>query len=480
MTRCLPQEILAEVFTIVLYARSHIDQDTLRPIPMEAAILHLFRDFYSLQSVCRAWRNAIFSRGTFWYFAPIYCTEVPALECVQSPKLSLERSNGDLYLAAVIGQNEPGLLYITPASPRFRKVNLIAGSRMASRVLIERLLDSGPPFILSELSLYERVSSDVSSEEDIPHVLSHTSSQWDLFCKLIKSLSVFRVRNVHFDWKYMLFSSHLLELRLQDVMMGSDREDFVEFLRVLALAPQLRDLKIISVQSIFDHLSLTIISPSSRIHFPGLKSLYLEDLAHHTLVTVTDYIAPGSHRLTLYLTEQSAILDSALPADDETRLNSLRIQLEEVWVDTLVLSQDSDDWLSSSELNDILHWVPELKSLKLNGRTMDEDEFQAIIGTHVMGSESVDNAFPQLEYLDLSRVWIEDEEWLKEVILSHPIQIMALGGYILNTALESPDYEPLQINTPIVNWLRANVPDFTLTHERAQPLEYSSSVWQLW
>ncbi|CAE6438294.1 unnamed protein product [Rhizoctonia solani] len=471
---CLPREILTEIFLDVVY--SSIDQ--LHPASMETTLLQMFRSLSSLQQVCRVWREIIVTRGTFWHFAPVYCTVTPDLRCTQAPNLALERSNGNLYLAAVMKLNIPGLLRTLPISPRIRKANIVAESYFAIQDFIKAILDSNPPATMSELSLYVERDHNGPSHNFV-RILSGNSHEWGSFCEFLNSLSVLRVRGAHFDWTNMTFSHRLVEICIQDVMMGSDTGDFVQFLRNLSLAPNLRDLKLVSVSSSFDRMFLRIASAEKKIQFPSLESLLLADLPCNTLITAVFYIAPGSHTRTLYLTERciQPVDHPYETIDFEVLFDNLEVEQ----VDTLALSGECiHDWLPISDLPTILCSVPELKSLKLSGWTLGERECSAIANTKVEGSGSDARKFPELAYLDLSRARIRDEEWLKQVVISHPIQRMVLGGSILKDNGGTPKFEPLQSNDPIVEWLGLNVPDFTLVDDEAQPAEFSCFVWQLW
>ncbi|EUC62871.1 hypothetical protein RSOL_461000, partial [Rhizoctonia solani AG-3 Rhs1AP] len=476
----LPQEILAEIFKFALCTRAHIDPDTSHPFKMETALSHMLRDVRCLKFVCRSWKNTVLSPGLFWYFNLIHLTEIPAFRCIRAPKLGLEGFNKDLYLAAVMGDSSPEPLHYFFNSIRFHKVNATSSFNFPIKALIERILESGFPFTLAELSLYESTCHDKMDKEDIDHVLTTTSPYWSSFCELLKSLSVFRVRGAHFDWNHMTFSHTLVEVRLQDVMMGSDTEELAEFLRVLAKAPNLRDLKLISIQSSLDVDSLDIIGPEDKIQFPSLEVLFLENLAYNTLVTVTEYIAPGSHRLILYLTERAINDDgNADPDLDEVGVATLYPQLERLCVHTLVLSREWDD-LSPEDLESLLRSLPELKSLKLNGWVLSKDECYAISCSLLGQPGPATGVFPRLECLDLSCVHIMDQEWVKQIVISHSIQKMALGGYIHSGSVDQHQIQPLKWNEPIIDWLRVNVPNFTLLHKEVQPIEYSSFVWQLW
>ncbi|KDN36616.1 hypothetical protein RSAG8_10719, partial [Rhizoctonia solani AG-8 WAC10335] len=340
---CLPREILTEIFMNVIY--SPIDQHT---TSMQTAILHMFRNLYSLQFVCRMWRDIILSQGSFWRFAPIYCMGIPELRCTQAANLTLERSQGDLYLAWESPNSDAHRLRILLLKdPR---INISSEFNSMIRDFLEKLLEHDPPFNLSELSLHES-DNYPSREEDVITILWQGSTYWDSFCELIKSLSVFRVRGAHFDWDHMEFSSNLVEIHIQDVMMGSDTAEFVGFLRKLSSASNLRDMKLISVHSYFDLDSLA--PPENRIHFPRLESLLLEDLPCNTLITSIYHISPGSHRLTLYLTDQCTKL---VGHEQEAHSDSLFSSLSAAPVDTLVLSGEwewGQEWLPVFDLHSL-------------------------------------------------------------------------------------------------------------------------------
>ncbi|CAE6458553.1 unnamed protein product [Rhizoctonia solani] len=474
----LPHEILTRIFATVLYERFPINQVSSSPISMEKTILTLFRDFYSLQSVCHAWRDVILSQGLFWYFAPIYCSSTPRLLCNLAPELSLERSNGVLYLAAAMQLENRKLVSNLPISSRFHKVNLAAESYSLVRLLVERLLETGPPFTLTELSLYERKGCVEGNRVNNTTVLPSTSFFWGTFCELLESLSVFRVRGAHFDWNHMAFSHRLVHIRLQEVFMGSDTVGFVQFLRKLTLAPNLRKLEIISVSTSLEEHPLATIEPKDILHFPSLDWLLIEDLTYNALLTALGHISPGSHCLILFLSGQAIELEGE---PNMSRLMKLTTRLKDHHVDTLILSEE---WgrgrLSHFGIHTLWHSLRGLKSLKLSGWTLGESECRTIISPQVKGTQLGDKSFPHFQCLDLSRVQIRDEEQFKQVVTSYPIRRMVLGGSICKSATEPPEFEPLQENHPIINWLRLNVPDFTLRSEYALPSEHFSSVWQLW
>ncbi|CAE6447343.1 hypothetical protein ACGC1H_002403 [Rhizoctonia solani] len=466
----LPREILTEVFMNVVYFPLDRGKNS-----MGETALHMFHNLYSLQRVCGSWRDVILSQGSFWQFALIYCQEIPELLSTQAANLALKRSKGDLYLAAVMDIVPSSVFCSLPLSPRFRKINFSSKFYSMVNDFLKQLLEFGPPFNLLELSLHESGNYPASAA-DVITILSKHSANWDSFCALLKSLSVFRVRGAHFDWDHMAFSSHLVELHIQDVMMGSDTTEFAEFLRKLSLASNLRNFKLISVQSFSDLGSLAIVPTEDRIHFPRLESLLLEDLSYNTLNTTISYISPGSHRLTLYLTDQCITLVGHVQ-QMTLDLDNLLINLRTVPVHTLVLSGDwewEQEWLAD-EMHSLLDSLPQLQSLKVSRWSLSRLDCDSIAQPQITGSDR--ELFPQLEHLDLSDVRIYDEDSLKRIVTSHPIKRMALGGSIQR---DTNEFDPIQGNEPIVDWLRLNVPEFTLRTTYDQPPEYFSSVWQLW
>ncbi|CAE6383632.1 unnamed protein product [Rhizoctonia solani] len=155
----LPHEILSEIFMRAVYVCSPIGHDTSNAMSMKATLLDMFHSLCSLQSVCHLWRDIILSRGVFWHFVPAYCTDISDLRCTQAIDLALKRSNGDLHLAAVVKSHLPGVIRTLKTFSRFRKVNIAAKTRAPIGELIKRLIEPGPPLILSELSLYESQSN---------------------------------------------------------------------------------------------------------------------------------------------------------------------------------------------------------------------------------------------------------------------------------------------------------------------------------
>ncbi|EUC60834.1 F-box-like protein [Rhizoctonia solani AG-3 Rhs1AP] len=263
----LPHEILSEIFMRAVYVCSPIGHDTSNTMSMKATLLDMFRNLCSLQSVCHLWRDIILSRGVFWHFVPAYCTDIPGLRCTEATDLALKRSNGDLHLAAVVKSHLPGEIRTLKTFSRFRKVNISAKTRAPISDLIRRVIEPGPPLILSELSLYEKADYHDPFRHNNVQVFSHTDACWNSFCQLISSLSILRVRGAHFAWNRMIFSHRLVELHIQDVKLGPD-EAFVRFLKKLSLAPNLRDLKFVSIWSSFDLISLGLVRPEQTDPFP--------------------------------------------------------------------------------------------------------------------------------------------------------------------------------------------------------------------
>ncbi|CAE7143097.1 unnamed protein product [Rhizoctonia solani] len=503
----LPREILTEIFMRVVSVFTPIDQDTSEAVSMETTLLAMFRNLYSLQSVCRLWRDAILSRGVFWHFAPTYCADIPALRCTQATDLTLERMDGDIYLTAVVKSHTSGLLRTLKVSSRLRKAIITPDSRSTISDLIDRLTEPKPPYILSELSLHEEVNNlkeddysdqdegqngeqngeqegedaesedededeDETSEQGAFQILSKTSASWDSFCKLLRWVSILRLCGTHFPWNHMAVSHRLVELELKNIKMGTDRGDFVNFLTKVSFAPNLRNLRIISVETSFDSRSLSRVRPELKLFLPSLESLLIADLPCNTLHTVMDYITADSHHRTLYLTERcTRLVDHP---HNTTSFEAIWGHFEAVQapVHTLVLSGEQAEWLSTPELHSLLGSLISLKTLKLSDWTLGEGESRAIIGPRIEVSETEDDEFPALEQLELSRIRIQDEEWLKKIVTRHPIKRMVIGGYIDRGTDGQSDFSPLRGDEPILDWLRLNVPDFTFTNETAQPSEY--------
>ncbi|KDN39636.1 hypothetical protein RSAG8_08664, partial [Rhizoctonia solani AG-8 WAC10335] len=288
----------------------------------------------------------------------------------------------------------------------------------------------------------------------------------------------------------IIFSEKLVELRLQSVVLGYNSK-LTSFLRVLQSASELQELKIISVVAFPDGSSPP--DTISNFTFPKLKSLLLEDLDFNVLRILLGSIAPGSHRLTLFLTPKSRHIYE--PDEDPEEVDMQRIYdlLGVVAVDTLLLNGSWADtmWLSETELRDILQLLPSLKTLKMVFWRLKKAYLQALKRPHTGSSYPNTIRFPRLETLCIIS-YIGNTAALYDAVNSHPIRTMELDGYIPISSICSDsedddladedfdECDPITDDCDIARRLRAIVPRFQVVDSALEMEDFNRHLWQLW
>ncbi|KAG8729841.1 hypothetical protein FRC11_007900, partial [Ceratobasidium sp. 423] len=475
----LPEEVLSEIFMHVIYSPMH----GLSHTSMRDSLLEMFPGIYRLQSVCHTWRCVVLGRGAFWSIALIFCSGMPPLRCVEAINISAQRCQGDLHLAAVLDiHTARAFRAVEENTLRFRTVNVTTSSHHQLRGPLIKFLQSGPFPRLNELSIHtEQDLLDLNRAlGDSEYVITPHDHIWISFLILIKSLSVLRISGANFTWGEMAFSDQLVELCIQRVVIGFDTE-LAKLVSHLSVAPQLRDLKIISTHSFMNTNTFSERIKNHRTFFPNLESLLLEDLSYNALFTLSQIIAPGSHRLALLLTAKST--QGLFPGDidiDLFDIQDLCDTLQNFAVDTLLFARKEVPWLSPGEIFQLVNSTPTLKTLKIDSWLFGKAEWEALVRYNRFSRTVLPGRqYPTLDCLYLSRVLIQDQDSLKRVVQSHSIQRMVLGASLCNEGGTFLNPEPLCGDEEIVNWLRSNVPDFSLIGEDTHPLDFASSVWQL-
>ncbi|EUC56023.1 hypothetical protein RSOL_155890, partial [Rhizoctonia solani AG-3 Rhs1AP] len=368
--------------------------------------------------------------------------------------------------------------------PRFYAINVTADKRAIVQETISMLLSSkhGPPESLSQLSIqlkekttyYHTNTPPLHSDCVIP-LESHEAS----FADMIGGLAAFRISGILFQWDTMVFSTRLVDFRLDNVTLGLD-ETLVPFMQALSSASELRDLKIISVNTHRLEPPTETVTPAP-ISFPKLQSLHLQDLHFNTLEILLPMITPGAHHVTLYFTKRS-LHDKLLSDNDEGRQ---KIYLSRVHVPdfhpvlglapvhTLILSEHPDSgtrWLTGSTLCGLLEALPALKTLKLDHWHFDQAVWADL-------NRRNHPRLPALENLHLTNAIIRKTHGSRDMLASHPLQQVVLGD---NKSTHMGSCELLQEDSDIVQWLRGTVPDFHLMDRAYRSSEFYLDEWQLW
>ncbi|CAE6464725.1 unnamed protein product [Rhizoctonia solani] len=431
----LPNEVLVEIFLNFVYI----------PAPGEArfpkmvdGLKRIFGRLHCLLAVCSTWRSVAMEFSELWSVIPV--AESSSRSTPEAASLALQRSrawtsgNRHLHLAAVLfdGRYSPITLFKDKGAPQFTSINIEARSSSAMHAistLLEGLLGCQSSSILSELSIYQYhdpLNKSPRRRLDLHDYFGvHMSDQVrGLFTSLIESLSVFRLRNVHIPWNTITFSEKLVEFHLQSVVLG-DHFKLAEFLHVLESAPELRDLKLISVVAFQDEFDLN--ATPDNISLPKLQSLLLADLAFNVLKHVLTSIAPGSHRIKVALTPRSLLNDGRSEDSDSEEYydedvyfaeggigsQPLRDLLESSNVDTIILNAGKHQplWVDEDELRWLLGSLPSLKTLIMSEWYWDLRSIRAL------ERPRSDKPFPNLTGLYILDGCISDAHLLLRVMM---------------------------------------------------------------
>ncbi|CAE6512708.1 unnamed protein product [Rhizoctonia solani] len=484
----LPEEVLSEIFMNVVFC--DVWDDSV-PLSMENSLTAIQQNRYCLLQVCSMWRNVLLARDVFWSMVGTYHLLTDDLshgaslrKYMNLPVRGTKRANLRLFLAVPL-PTDFGLNTLKEHASRFRTINISAGADFVPssiKHIVDALLKNTFP-LLSELSISHDIEgASYPRSLGKKHIIHHSSSDWTRFLQTVKPLSALRITGLALSWRHMVFSNRLVELRLERITLGRDSE-LPEFLNALSSAPELRDLKLISVMTFYEELvPLGTIQERQYITLPKLESLLLEDLFFNTLDLLSQWLIAGTCRLTLHLTKHSStnvlpgyVYSQPLSVD---RLSSI---LNSIVVDTLVISNYSS--LILDHLHDLLRSMPTLKVLKLGWVRFSPEKWNVLkapsLQTAWSDSKPSEEPFPKLKELHLPSLWVQDTamlEGLKDLVASHPLQKLVLEKrmYGRSGAWQMEETDAICV------WLRSHVPDFRLVSHYAYAPEFHSHVWQLW
>ncbi|KAL5633680.1 hypothetical protein ACGC1H_005779 [Rhizoctonia solani] len=226
---------------------------------------------------------------------------------------------------------------------------------------------------LSELSIYQsrEEPKSIKGPKEYPDIFydcvmyTVKGGGQNPLLDLFNYLSVLRVRGATMLWGQIKLSAQLVELHLQSVNFRSDSQ-LLDFLEALNTAPELRDLKVISV--IVFPASSSDSPPSPRTvkcPVPKLQTLLLQDLDYSALQILQGSLAPGPYPTTLYLTEKITHIHE--PRKEPTIISpkDLCKVLKRISVDKLILSgewEEKNAWLNHTELRSVLQSLPTVKN----------------------------------------------------------------------------------------------------------------------
>ncbi|CAE6406563.1 unnamed protein product [Rhizoctonia solani] len=331
-------EVLSQIFRNVVYGYN--DSQGFQIPSMRQDVRLIYHRLYRLIGVCSSWRVILMERGTFWSVIPMVSNMSTKRE---GPfELCLRRAGGSrLHLAVdhqVATSSTNLAAVLANHGPRLRTVNICVDDDNDNTVrdIVSYLLKHIPHGSLSELSiqLTDSEASNMSNAlpEDSDYVISRDSPDQASFSLLVQSLTAFRIYGTRFHWDTLSFSTRLVELRIERVVLGDDHM-ITSFMQTLSSAIGLRDLKIIAISTLRKPRGIrgsTLLSP---IALPALQSLFIEDLYLNTLEHLLPMVAPGSHRLTLFISSDCLVTNvlESEDADDEAEghgTNGLDVTME--------------------------------------------------------------------------------------------------------------------------------------------------------
>ncbi|CAE6385577.1 unnamed protein product [Rhizoctonia solani] len=465
----LPHEIISNIFSAFVYD----PRDSLQPsvIKMDDRVELIYRHLHTLLGVCTAWRKIGLSCRALWSVIP-FVDPFDGRQRILVTELSLQRAGiRGLHLAAsLLGFPFPRLQILKGHMHRFSTINVWSNSdSYGINEILEMLLENGDSNV-SKLSLRQGHPSDSVHEGE------SLSDRFDVrLSGLLKSLSVLRVDNLIFDWEKTAFSNHLVELWISNVVLHGPSEIHL-LLKSLSSAPELCDLKLISVQGVLDDGA----GPIDKISFPKLKSLHLESLPFNFLEMILHVIVPGSHHLTLNPCDE---INYNYPPDNVIEVEVICQLLRGIKVHKLILSMEEEGfWGTARGLRKMLKSVPTLKSLALNFYDIDRDMMMALTPKTQSGRPTQYGNFPKLELLEIYCATFpmqlgDIKLGFKALLKLHNLQKMVLGGSLQGS--DDQEGHLLDESYEFVTWLRSNISEFHLCLDPEYVPELLV-LWELW
>ncbi|CUA72677.1 Glycogen debranching enzyme [Rhizoctonia solani] len=484
-----PEEILSEIFGHVITAPPSLTGE--HQNIMEQGLVNMYRRLHTLLEVCSVWRKIALNRSRFWSFIPIVNTlsrnrlwqTAQYTRIIQS---HLKRAGmGGLHLAVTQSCDPRFLSSLGDYASRFRTVNVDAGQSTISAIMDMFFYQrSSEPLTLSQLSLRQMRDNAYfeNSANGTEYLFAPSSQEQRSFTQLVKNLCVLRISVAKLHWDQILFSHRLVELNVQNVLFGYDSALTV-FFNALSSATELRDLKLMSIRTLYD-LALdteTRLPAVPTVYLPTLQSLTIHNLYYNTLNFFFSSVDPRClHGLKLVLNDKchSLHLPESVDAldDDEFDFSTLLggIPFENVFIDGP--RGNNDHWLLPSELGSLMNSVSTLKVLHLHSLNLDEEYCEAMKNPN----HPQDSNFARLTELYLTWISIPDKAAFKAMITSHSgsLRYLEMGG----DARDSPEgpRTGLEEDEEFIAWLKDNVPKFRLREERYYPPQCREPEWQLW
>ncbi|CAE6459365.1 unnamed protein product [Rhizoctonia solani] len=462
----LPEEVLVEIFTQVIYNLAD-KKYHLQNWSMEQEVRSIYQRLYSLISVCSSWRDIVLRNKGFWSLVPMLDPQVEkATDWLQysgqlpddAIERSICRSSGTgLYVAINASARAPTLLpSLTNLGSRIRALDIrIHGSHNIQGVM-SNLATILVPGIISKLSIA------IGSRNDPDYrFFDHRPERRELYKQILGSLHSLRIRNMKINLYETSFTK-LVELRLENIQIG-DRS-IKRLLGTISTASNLQYLHLASLRTVDPHDPIiqpqdTINDDELSISLPNLKLVYLDGMSFHDLELIFGSIVPGNEEWVVSLASY-CMNRVVLGMSSKVSVGQLALLLGGFNVNTLILYNypHMGNWLDGPQLCQLLKAVPIIKTLKMDGWDFYQEQWEAL--ARPQGLTAGSNEFPCIHNLHIYGARIFHEHGIQAVVTSHNIQQLRLGGRLAERS--SLQDREIVNDDDIVTWLRSNVADFQL------------------
>ncbi|KAG8729202.1 hypothetical protein FRC11_009286 [Ceratobasidium sp. 423] len=461
---CFPDEIMTSIFR-------HFIQDfgpdfEFSGLPMKQQIRAYYRRLGIIGEVCSFWREIVISDRSLWSLIPIiFCISGSGIArglgkpygLIQT-LVSTRTQGGKLHIAVHL----PDSYYdripdLSQYSSRIYSVNIVAYDHDDIHVIAKNLLKGGELHSLSELSVYHTREYDRSNESS-----GKCTRLYELILKSSNILKVLRIGGFDLDFKDLQFS-HLAELRVQDITLGST-PGARDLLAAIASAPSLRILWIISVETLYPpagDIDYTIkYSTDNPISLPNLEVLHLEKMYLGLTNVLLHSIVPGPNCL-INLHATAIIFH---PMRGNERVQSYHDIFRDVNIRRLYLVK-SGHWIDSqpTDVLRLLQSMNRLEELHLNSWR----KWSALVPQPTMS----DSDPPTFKRLCITNGQFSDPSEIKKVITSCSPHHLTLGGSIIHCPIRETD--------EIIAWLESTIPQFSLIPPNKHVAELKASFWWL-
>ncbi|CAE7066865.1 unnamed protein product [Rhizoctonia solani] len=490
----LPEEIISTIFIDVVYDFN--DPNAPDFVPPSEDIWLLYRRLYQLVGVCTSWKYIAMEETKLWSMI-LFDQNHPTQR-----QVSLQRSGSSkLYLAAfnpspTISRKLINIL--TEYGHRFYAINFEfnAGDNAVVRDLIATLVQGNTSSSLTELSIRAASAYYMTTRPPEPsdYIIPHDHPQSDSFKNILQNLTTFRTSGALIHWDNLAFSTRLVELWINKLVLGYD-EKVIPFIQTLSSASNLRNLTIISVLTFHSSVSVPSMGTASAQHvqFPHLQSLFIQDIYFNTLRLLLPTIAPGSHRLTFFLSPKNLRFNRVEDVDsDDDELEDLADVdftvlckiLEFIRIDTLIISGFNgfgvDVWLTGTMIYQLLKVIPTLKTLKLDYWIFNQDLWENIRPLWTIQDNSNETPVLALENLYLTAATIPDIQGFQEMVINQSLRRVVLGGAAHRVDRTVSSSGRFQEGSSLVKWLREHVKEVRVVHMIDRLDEVYSDSWRLW